>query len=1128
MSFLNDVKNFAEGTARLPIQTAEDFSNTFANLGNKAAGRPDQTIQQNMGGNGALNSALNFSQATGTNRQLGGDVAQVGLMAAASAIAGPVGEAVSPLTDTLGTVAGTAVKGAAEGAAINAPMNVAQGVGNNKNPNAKNLGMDFLQGAGMGAAFGGVLGGAGGLLKATAKPAYALDDETAQAAAKEQDPDKVEKILEPKIGPVAAKDVAPAVAKTSQGDPAIVKNIVQDDLNNKLSTSQQATTPVSPDTTTQSPAPAQMPPTTSVSDINTPQQVAQQGSEATQNFMNAPKETPQPAQVSKLGSITDAQNILNTGGTIDEAVSHYMNATGSSYGESQAAINKMLRDSGQDGSLQRGNINASLNPEFESASKLLPKVTEGDNEQPIKNAQAIHNEVIRRANIADAELAKLSPADLKLADSLRQNTPEGLVGQAEDRAQFLKAGQAVKSYNDFTQGVGSGFLGQDVAYRQNYGAPQLWDNTPEGQAKLEAVTAKLKTNPMYGKQRFLNSYEEGEQQGLTRRNDNFRQDVAEDANRRANDLSQLALAKGFEEAHPGQVKIGDIGATPEGTYKQLLIPGGQRISLPSSIANEVNERAPAPDAKGVLAGYDRLNGNWKNLKLAGGGFHSVNVTGSYVAQQIASGNFIKNPGAIADMVKATLSDNAFKSAVTQWGNQGRLLDFDAVGLQHSVGTSEADIKPSGKLGNIPILKQIHSAIFDRQIPYMKMQLMDQKMDSIGFDRNNPDQLKEMSAYAKNLNNAFGGLNRSIQGLTPGTFNRLQRVFLATDYNEGQIRLMGNAFKEGGSAGTLARQVVLGKALLWAGMATAGGVAGGEFKGQTPRQVALNILAKVVNPKFKFGGYTVGLPTSQLSELGKPISETVGNAFTGKSLTNPTKDFASARLAAIPSGVEQWAENRNFSGQPLRGTDYYGRPISAAQTAEGIAGMAAPIPIAQGIQTASGSQSTPSMLANIAGVRSYPTSTPQYAPVEAQTYLQELQKTPGVSKEQLNADTQFVSALGTGDTGRSKVLKQATSLLAQAEKSGNSKTVSQNRAKVTQLIADYNKKLIQALKPWQESGGETYLDANMLNLLRTTMISFKNANENVTYDIRTNPTSVGVPIAALASAPQPVNKLKGLS
>jgi hypothetical protein len=480
------------------------------------------------------------------------------------------------------------------------------------------------------------------------------------------------------------------------------------------------------------------------------------------------------------------------------------------------------------------------------------------------------------------------------------------------------------------------------------------------------------------------------------------------------------------------------------------------------------------------------------------------------------------------MVKATLSDNAFKSAVTQWGNQGRLLDFDAVGLQHSVGTSEADIKPSGKLGNIPILKQIHSAIFDRQIPYMKMQLMDQKMDSIGFDRNNPDQLKEMSAYAKNLNNAFGGLNRSIQGLTPGTFNRLQRVFLATDYNEGQIRLMGNAFKEGGSAGTLARQVVLGKALLWAGMATAGGVAGGEFKGQTPRQVALNILAKVVNPKFKFGGYTVGLPTSQLSELGKPISETVGNAFTGKSLTNPTKDFASARLAAIPSGVEQWAENRNFSGQPLRGTDYYGRPISAAQTAEGIAGMAAPIPIAQGIQTASGSQSTPSMLANIAGVRSYPTSTPQYAPIAAQTYLQELQKTPGVSKEQLNADTQFVSALGTGDTGRSKVLKQATSLLSQAEKSGNSKTVSQNRAKVTQLIADYNKKLIQALKPWQESGGETYLDANMLNLLRTTMISFKNANENVTYDIKTNPTSVGVPIAALASAPQPVNKLKGLS
>ena len=310
-------------------------------------------------------------------------------------LAGDVLEGAAPEIANATGVFGKAMSGAIKGSVTGAVGSTAGGIAQGQPITGKNLSMDFLQGAGIGGITGGLLGGATAAVGNQVKPAYALDDETAQAAAKEQDPDKVEKILEPKTGPVVAKDVAPAVAKTSQGDPAIVKNIVQDDLNNKLSTSQQATTPVSPDTTTQSPAPAQMPPTTSVSDINTPQQVAQQGSEATQNFMNAPKETPQPAQVSKLGSITDAQNILNTGGTIDEAVSHYMNATGSSYGESQAAINKMLRDSGQDGSLQRGNINASLNPEFESASKLLPKVTEGDNEQPIKNAQAIHNEVIR-------------------------------------------------------------------------------------------------------------------------------------------------------------------------------------------------------------------------------------------------------------------------------------------------------------------------------------------------------------------------------------------------------------------------------------------------------------------------------------------------------------------------------------------------------------------------------------------------------------------------------------------------------------------------------------------------------------------------------------------------------------
>lgn len=81
----NVVGGAAKGVVQLPVQFAENYANTFANLGNRAAGGQNQTIQQNLGGNQLLNKTLNFSGATGKNRQLAGDVAQVGLTALAPA-----------------------------------------------------------------------------------------------------------------------------------------------------------------------------------------------------------------------------------------------------------------------------------------------------------------------------------------------------------------------------------------------------------------------------------------------------------------------------------------------------------------------------------------------------------------------------------------------------------------------------------------------------------------------------------------------------------------------------------------------------------------------------------------------------------------------------------------------------------------------------------------------------------------------------------------------------------------------------------------------------------------------------------------------------------------------------------
>jgi hypothetical protein len=1075
-------------------QGMQQTSQSAQNLLNPGGGLLHQGgVLQGQESNGQALNLSDYGKIAGTGAEIASNVVGGGAYKGAEKVGSLVmdfiqGAKAGALAGALGTAGGEL----ASGQSLN-PVQIAEGA----------------VGTGL---FGGVLhaaprtiGAAKDLNKSLAqtgggKP-FPLSDETAQKLADTSSEKSIHKQLDAAVGPIVAKDVAPAVA--GQKDPEIIKNIINNDVNKKIA----------PATPTQPTEP--LPPQTSTTDVNSSQQVAGQASEAVANytpdqqsldetapFMNAPGETnPQPTTTGKLGAISGMDSIVKNGGTVDQALNHYMETTGKGYGEAQSEFNKLYQQQGS-----HGNINASLNPEFENAQKLIPKATNDD--QVINNARMVRNEVVRRGNAAMAEVDKLSKNDLALMDSTRNTDPTTLVQQAEDHDQFLKAAQTVKSYNDFTQAVGSGALGQDVAYRQNYGAPLKFDTSPESQATLKATNVNLPSQPGYGKGRYVQSYEDAP--NVPRKNENFLGDLHDDITKRSNDLSQLTLSKGFEESHPGQMKVGTIGSTPEGTYRQLIIPGGSKISLPADIANKINERAPVPGANGLLGKYDTLNSNFKNLKLAGGGFHSVNVMGSYVGQQIASGNFVKDPGAISGMIKATLSDSSFKSEVDNWAQSGRLLDMDAAGLEHNAGSIQADIAPTGKiLANIPGLKQIHSAIFDRQIPYMKMKIFDQETQ--GLDRNNPEDLTKMTQIAKELNQNFGGMNRSIQGLTPKQFKVMSRVFLATDYNEGQLRSLADAFTKGGADGKLARQVVFGKALLWGGLATAGGAVGGEFQGQTPKQIALNVLQKTIDPSFKFGQYTVGLPTSQVSEVGKPLLQTGRDIANGTNAFNPTKDFASARLAAIPSAAEQFVTNRNFSGQAIRGTDYYGRPISPLQTGENVAGMISPIPLAQGLQTVSGAQSAGAAIANIAGLRATPTNSMEYAPVYGQTYLAQLKATPGTSQAKIDSTTQFMSALGAGDSGKSKVLHKAITDL----KGNNDPTKAQAD------IDAYNQKLVAALQPWVKSGGQQYLDSTMLAILRQEMITFKSVNSNAKYDVKTNPTAYGVPIQALAQQRTPV-------
>lgn len=1084
------------------------------------------------------------NQIGGALRQWAGNSAQVigGVVApgASKAIEAPVAGAV-------GGTAGKIVGGAVAGGSIGGAFGVAAGESGDKAASAKNLGMDFLQGAVLGGAIGGGIPAikagvesARGLVANQAgalgdlKPSDQLGPENLQKLANTDSQSTVEKTLSPITGPVVAKELAPSIA--DQKDPEIIKNMVDQNLNNKLSTSQQPITPDTTGVTQPSPAEAPLPTPTPVSDINTPQQVAgQEQALATQSttpeqqslnqlappetetkdFMNTPGSEPKLATISQSGALEGMKNIMNSGGTIDEAVNHHMQVTGGDYGQAQDAVKNLLGgDSGFD--VSKGNINSSINPEYDRASKLLPDAQSGETDRPIINTRVAHNELNRLATDAFNTGDKLSENDRALMDTIHGKTLSDLLPDAENKQAFTDAFNAMKKYDDTKQGLASGSLDVNVPYRQNHGLTMRWDNSPEEIKDALNRKATLSNTPGYSKARNINSYAEGQDLGLTRKNDNIYQDLKDDLQSSQSSLGQLTLRKGLEQAYGKEnVQTGDIPVGEEGAWKQLQVPYGNRLTMPAEIADKINSRAPVPDSTGGWAKYDSLNGNWKNLKLAGGGFHGINTAGNWLGQQLASGRMFTHPGDTVSMVRSLFSKDFVNSRLDEWDKSGSTLREDQLGLnatmkgedssQGLTGT-ESDIKPSGKLANIPVLKQMHEAVFGRQIPMMMKMQFHQLTDKL--DLADPEQRAEGVKIAKQINQQYGAFNRDIQGLTPRTAKYLGRGVLAEGWNEGQIRTFMDAITKGGPEGKLARQTVFGKALLFGGIATAGGALGGEYQGKSPKDVALDILSKAVNPSFKVGNYTVGLPTTQLAEVGKPALETAQNISNGKKPFTPIEDLASSRLAAIPSGIEQAATNRNFSGNPIYGSDYFGRPISAGATAANIIGTAAPIPVSQGIQQGTGEQNLGASLANTLGVNVHQTNTMQYSPVWGQTYIAQLEKTPGVSKAQINADENFFELLGSGNTSKTKTLKSA---ITAAEKG--------NADKATQIVNTYNQNLAKQLVPWAKDPKNTqYFDDTMAQILQAAFIKQKSVASNLAYDAKTNPTAYGLPIQGLQNNP----------
>lgn len=166
----NPVTDIVGSAVKLPLQFSENYSNTFANLGRKAAGAKNASIEENMGTDPFNRALVKVSGATGKNAQLASDIAQIGTSVIAPGLDSAATSAASRFLPTatnmvLKKVVPKVASNAVSGGLFNAEVTAGEGGTAN----------DIAKSAGHGALFGGAVGGAMGgiplLRKARSGPA---------------------------------------------------------------------------------------------------------------------------------------------------------------------------------------------------------------------------------------------------------------------------------------------------------------------------------------------------------------------------------------------------------------------------------------------------------------------------------------------------------------------------------------------------------------------------------------------------------------------------------------------------------------------------------------------------------------------------------------------------------------------------------------------------------------------------------------------------------------------------------------------------------------------------------------------------------------------------------------------
>jgi predicted kinase len=306
--------------------------------------------------------------------------------------------------------------------------------------------------------------------------------------------------------------------------------------------------------------------------------------------------TPEPTNASDRLNESDAQvhELLSGGGKRSEAIAYYVEHHDMSKAQATHRVNIVQREV----NLHRGNPNPVID------KYVVQHGSPEDTHTPVYNTREIHNNVTTQLQKVNDLSNELDKHDGALLD-LHSKDPAEIAKQAHDPEAFLETAKAFKDLNDITHAYGFN-MGQPLPYRQQYGSRLIFDlEDPESREAFMKVATP--TDKGYTLPRTIKDYDEAAKYGIKRKNANAVEDINQDAQERISDLKKLALQQGLEDAYPGKVAVGQIGRDAEDgkIYKELSIPNGAHLSMPSDIADKINERSrieTAPDL-GVPRGH---------------------------------------------------------------------------------------------------------------------------------------------------------------------------------------------------------------------------------------------------------------------------------------------------------------------------------------------------------------------------------------------------------------------------------------------------------------------------------------------------------------------------------------------